>query len=209
MYSHTAIAIPEKEAIHPRIMSKKDSSSEATLFERHLSGDDAAFMELFHRWNHKLYLYCLKLVADDKRAEDVTQELWEKIIRLRMNAQKVENPVGLFLKIAKNLCLNSIRARKRETFLPGDTEWSAYRNTPAPSDFEEAVQVALQALSVADREVLVLSVYWGYSMQEIADLMNTSTNAVWKRASRARQKLRQDVLTMVNPPKTGHRKQDA
>jgi RNA polymerase sigma factor (sigma-70 family) len=181
-------------------MSQAESSNEATLFVRHLAGEDAAFVELFRRWNHKLYLYCLKIVNDTGCAEDVVQELWEKVIRLRVNQQKVDNPVGLLLKIAKNLCLNHIRTRRRETLLSSDSDLSMFQPHTATSDFEEAVRIALQSLSLEDREVLILNVYWGYSMQEIAVLTNKSTESVWKRASRARQRLRKSVLRIVNPP---------
>jgi RNA polymerase sigma-70 factor, ECF subfamily len=189
-------------------MSKTESYSEATLFERHIAGDDAAFGELFQRWNHRLYLYSLKLVNDSDRAEDIVQELWEKVIRLRAAPQHVENPVGLFLKMARNLCLNQLRARKRETLLPGETEWSTLgaQRPESESEFDETVQVGLLSLSVEDREVLILSIYWGYSMQEIAVLMNKSAESVWKRASRARQRLRKNVLKLmqVHDNRSGH-----
>src|SRR5262245_9456914 len=33
---------------------------DAALYHRHIEGDDAAFVELFNRHNHRLYVYCLK-----------------------------------------------------------------------------------------------------------------------------------------------------
>src|SRR4051794_7272883 len=68
---------------------------DALLFERHLDGDDSAFVELFNRHNHRLFVYCLKLVGSSEAAEDLTQELWEKVIRLRFSENApVHNPGG-------------------------------------------------------------------------------------------------------------------
>jgi hypothetical protein len=36
---------------------------DAQLLERYLTGDDAAFVELFNTHNHRLYVYCMKLVG--------------------------------------------------------------------------------------------------------------------------------------------------
>ena len=202
MDSFTAIVLPQREDLHFRTMSQTEPSNEALLFRRHLEGDDGAFIKLFHQFNHRLYLYCLKVIGDPGHAEDITQELWERVIRLREHPHPVDNPIGFFLKIAKNLCLNSIRGRKREMNVSSDPDWSTLDTSVTPSDFEEAVKIALQSLSVEDREVIVLSVYWGYSMPEIAALMNKSTESVWKRASRARQRLREDVLQLTKSHKT-------
>jgi DNA-directed RNA polymerase specialized sigma24 family protein len=58
------------------------------LFEKFLAGDDTAFAELYREMNPRLSAYCHKLVGSRAgsaapRAEDLMQELWERVIAMR------------------------------------------------------------------------------------------------------------------------------
>jgi RNA polymerase sigma-70 factor (ECF subfamily) len=168
------------------------------LYRRHLDGDDAAFSELFNRHNHRLYVYCLKLVGDADTAEDITQELWERVIRLRLEGKDVHNPGGFFVRMARNLSLNHLRSRKRLSALDDLPESAGPIDVPTDrTDREELVFQALEQLPFDYREVLILHNYSGYSLEEIADLLGKSAEAIWKRASRAREKLRLLVMQMM------------
>lgn len=167
------------------------SSTEAELFARFLAGDNQAGMGLFQRYNNQLFLYCSKILSDVDLAEDVTQEIWERVLKLRAKPQEVLNPTGFLFRIARNLCLNQMRVRYRA--VPLDTvEESALPcyTMPGASDLEELVLSSLDALRFEDRELLILNVYCGYRLDEIAGMLDISPNAVWTRASRARAQLR-------------------
>jgi hypothetical protein len=62
----------------PRVQNIEEAQS----FAKFLSGDDNAAMYFFRAYNRKLYLYCAKLVNNMHAAEDITQEVWERIIKL-------------------------------------------------------------------------------------------------------------------------------
>lgn len=173
------------------------TNSDAELFDRFLAGDDRAFIELFDGHNHRLFLYCLKLVGNADQAEDLTQELWERVIRLRQKPQKVLNPTGFLLTIARNLCLNHLRSQRRISSiddLPENTLPSA--SMREMSELEELVLIALNELPMEMREVLILYTYSGYRFDEIATMLGKSVDAVRMRASRARALLRKQILEM-------------
>lgn len=172
---------------------------DALLFAQHLEGEDAAFVELFNRHNHRLYLYCLKLVGSAEAAEDLTQELWEKVIRLRFSETKtVHNPGGFFVRMARNLSLNYLRDHKRLSPLDSLPESASPTDSIRErSEREELVVLALAKLPLDYREVLILHNYSGYSLEEIAAMLGKSVDAIWKRASRAREKLRKEVMSMI------------
>lgn len=168
------------------------------LFDRHLSGDDSSFVGLFRRHNHRLYTYCLKMVGSSEAAEDLTQELWEKVIRLRLDPKPVKNPVGFLVTMARNLSLNHIKARKRLSPFD-DLPESAhpFDSIRERTEMEELVVQALERLAFDYREVLILNSYSGYSLDEIATMLGKSPEAIWKRASRAREKLRNEVMSLM------------
>lgn len=167
------------------------------LFERHLGGDNAALVELFNAHNHRLYAYCVKLVGSPAMAEDITQELWEKVARMRLDPPSVRNPGGFFVRMARNLSLNAIRDRRKLSSLDelGDADHPT-ADRRERTEMEEIVELALARLPFEYREVLILNAFSGYNHEEIAAMLGKSPQAIWKRASRAREKLRALVMSM-------------
>lgn len=174
--------------------SRAAAASDALLMERFLAGENAPFVELYDRHNERLFIYCLKILGDRELAGDITQEMWERVLRLRKRARRIDAPLGYFLKIARNLCIrHRMRSRVHQALstLPDSAHPSVAGH---PSDNEEMILGALDALSFEHREVLILNIYCGYRFEEIAQMLGKSPEAIWKRASRARRELRELVL---------------
>jgi RNA polymerase sigma factor (sigma-70 family) len=169
------------------------------LFAEFLGGDDGALMELFDRHNHRLYLYCLKFVREAAIAEDLTQEIWERVIRLRLDGRDApEKPVGLLMRIARNTCLNYIKARRSVSpldELPESTHPTV--NIRELSHLEELVVLALEHLPMAQREVLILNAYSGYRFDEIAAMLGEQVGTIRTRAWRARVHLEKVISAMI------------
>lgn len=177
-------------------------NSDVQLFRRFLGGDDAAFMELFDRHTHRLYMYCLKFVGDRKHAEDLVQDLWERLIRLRNerrdSAEQLENPVGFLVRMARNLSLNHLRGQRRSSSLEELSEWEHPRSQMREmSHEEELVVAALEHLPPSQREVLVLNAYSGYRFDEIAEMLGEQVGAVRTRAWRARVQLGRIISAFI------------
>lgn len=181
------------------------SNLDTQLFDQFLAGDDRAFAELFDRHHHRLYLYCLKLVGSSDQAEDIVQEVWERVIRMRNNPQHVLNPTGFLLRITRNLSLNHLRDSQKLTPIDDVQE----HNLPTvqlreKSELEELVVICLNKLPLEMREVLILYTYSGYRFDEIAEMMGKSVDAVRMRASRARAQLRTMILSMTEQNPTAY-----
>lgn len=177
------------------IRSRHETDSDTDLFGRFLAGDDRAFRDLFHRHNGRLLLYCRKIVGNGAQAEDLTQEMWAKVIELRRRPSEVRNPVGLLLRIARNLCIDHLRKGQRLLSLADlDDESVPDHTVRQPSEMEERALIALERLPFEYREVMVLNLYCGYRFDEIASMLDKSSEAVWAMASRARRKLREMIL---------------
>jgi len=172
---------------------------EAQCFAKFLSCDDNAAMYFFRAYNRKLFLYCAKLVNNMHAAEDITQEVWERIIKLRCQTQpEIANPGGFMFTIARNLCLNHIKLKKHTIPLDAISEMDIpHEYQPGSTEMEELVNSSLDTLKFEDKELLVLNMYCGYRFDEIANMMGMSPNAIWTRASRARAQLRDRVKSMI------------
>ena len=200
MIDSNTLVIPGS-AVDQAGASRKESASQkdVDLFSRFLSGEDAALMELFDRHTHRLYLYCLKFVGDRVQAEDLVQDLWERVIKLRSRASEPPpNPLGLLYRIARNLSLNSIRDRRQVSSLDALPEWQHPSvSTREMSQHEELVVAALEHLPLPQREVLILNAYSGYRFDEIAEMLGEPVGAIRTRAWRARVQLGRVISALI------------
>jgi RNA polymerase sigma-70 factor (ECF subfamily) len=175
------------------------ATEDSRLVARFIAGDNGAMETLFDRHNHRLFLYCVHLVRSRERAEDLTQEMWERVIRMRDERRlTAENPLGLLVRIARNLCLDALRRDRRHDSLD-ELPDSAHPvdRIPELGHLEELVIIALAHLPLEQREVLVLNAYSGYQFDEIAAMLGEPYGAVRTRAWRARAHLGRIVAAMV------------
>lgn len=173
--------------------------TDGLLMARFLGGENGALVDMFDRHNHRLYLFALQFVHEPQRAEDITQELWERMIRLRAEGRTTpDNPIGLLLTIVRNLCLDAIRRDRHHAVI--DELPEAHHPTislPELSPMEELVILALPHLPFQQREVLVLNAYSGYRFDEIAQMLGEPVGAVRTRAWRARAHLGRIISAML------------
>jgi RNA polymerase sigma-70 factor (ECF subfamily) len=174
--------------------STDPACDDEALYTRFVQGDDSACVALFKRHNQRLYTYCLKMTGDPDQAEDLAQDVWGRLIELRSNGRPLQNPVGFLIRMARNLCLDHLKARRKVQSLEvlSESLHPAY-SMPEVSDREELVVRSIEKLPVDYQDVLILNTYCGYSFEEIAAMLGKSPEAIWTRASRARTLLRSIV----------------
>src|SRR5947199_4209475 len=80
--------------------------------------DAAAFAELVERFQHRLVAVMNHLVGNSDEAEDLAQEVFLRVYRIRKKYRpKAKFSTWLFT-IANNLALNSLRDRQRPPVIP-------------------------------------------------------------------------------------------
>ena len=176
-------------------------SEDKILFNKMLNGDNKASLQFFNRHNKKLVAYCSKIISDYDRAQDVVQDVWRRLLDMRRNSSDVDNPLGYIFTIARNLSLNFLRSKKRR--LNNETTYSDItikENMYKKEEYnekEELINRALKKLPENYREILELSIYSDYSYKEIAEIKGSNENAICTKASRARERLREEVAKLI------------
>ena len=167
---------------------------DATLVARARDGDLRAFEQLVRRYQRRIYQLALRITAGSADADDVTQEvfltLWRRLPELRDDAAVV----GWLYRTATNRCLNLVRSRKPTSEIdetsvasdrPGDDPQRGAENAAQ----RDALVEALAQLQPAQRAVWLLREVHGRSYDEIAELVDTTPDAVRGRLARARVQL--------------------
>ncbi|HEX2173911.1 MAG TPA: sigma-70 family RNA polymerase sigma factor [Dehalococcoidia bacterium] len=175
-----------------------------SLVARAAAQDPRAFAEIYDRYVHAIYRYCLFQVRRQADAEDLTEQVflraWQAIGRFRPG----ERPFSAWLyRIARNAIVDHLRAANRQVELAADVEAPARAVEPG-SIVEQAATIAelraaLRQLPAEHRQIVLLRFVEGMSHDEVATVVGKSSGAVRVIQHRALKRLRQILERM------GHR----
>ncbi|HZC58072.1 MAG TPA: sigma-70 family RNA polymerase sigma factor [Xanthobacteraceae bacterium] len=144
----------------------------------------------------RLHRYCARMVGSAFDGEDVVQDALAHAMEALPMAGKIENPEGWLLRIAHNAALDLLRRRKRRGIADTDDALSDVTDQNSESDARVAATANLGTfmyLPTVQRSSVLLSDVLGYSLSEIADLLDISLAAVKAALHRGRGKLRELV----------------
>lgn len=161
------------------------------------SRDNRYFRKLYERYAVKVYQKCLTLTRDATRAEDVTQDIFIKLIS-KMSTFKTGCKFSTWLfTITYNHCMDLVRVSKRRITLVHQENFEidqrAEANIHALFDEEINLSVlreALDRLALEEKAMIYLRYLDDRSIRDIAQLFQTSESATKMRLLRSRRKLR-------------------
>jgi len=170
--------------------------TDRSLLERIRRGDTSGAAELFERYAPALLRFTDRLLSDRSTAEEVTQEVFVKVIsRAHQYDGRAEVSSWLFA-IAANACRDRKRRDRRATVVPLEAvpepvqKGDGIETVLSDRERRDAVRRALSALSEEQREALVLARYHGLPYAEIAEVLGISVGAVKTRIFRAVEALK-------------------
>ena len=146
---------------------------------------DALFSYAVEHYLDTVYRAAFHAAPSPQDAEDVTQEVFEALLRSGKRFREPEHLRAWLLRVTVNGCKSRLRAPWRRRTAP---LLDAY---PAAAPEEGTLLEAMQALPARDRAVLHLYYYEGYQTAEIAALTGLREGSVRSRLTRARTRLRQ------------------
>ena len=176
--------------------SRIDDATQISLLDhirRAQKGDDDAQRELIVAYQGRISGFVFTLINQGCCVEDLSQQIFIKMIRAVDRLQHAEQFESWLFRIARNTCMDYLRQQKlRRIFLPFSEEHESVPESKSAVGSEEldALRHALGELRPSDRALLVL-VQEGNSYSEIAGILEINVPAVKARVHRARENLRQ------------------
>ncbi|MEO7251986.1 MAG: RNA polymerase sigma factor [Arenimonas sp.] len=163
------------------------------------SGDVPAFERLYSRHRGPLFRFMLHQVREHGTAEELFQDVWQRVITARARYQPEARFSTWLFQIAHNRLTDHWRAQKHRPPPPIDAVERAEREadpqTPERqlSAFEERrrLQVALEELPVEQREAVMLRLEQELSLEQIGQITGVGRETVKSRLRYALDKLRQ------------------
>lgn len=157
---------------------------ETTLLERARAYDPAALAELYDRYAPRMYAYIYRRVSDAALAEDLTAELFVRVLGA-IQAERAwrDSLLAWLYRIAHNLVIDHYRRQPAQPPIAFDPELVAAEGGDPEDAVEgalarERLQNALHHLTPDQQQVLALHYGEGLTARETAQVLRKTTGAV-------------------------------
>ena len=185
------------------------SDPDVLTMERLRDGETDAFQVLFNKHHEAIARFADRFLHSRDRAEEVAQTVFLRLFRARKRYRPTARFTTFLYRIARNVCLNELRRFERSMELESldakiADRWSLVDllpDTKSPGLVqrlvcrEEATEMmeVLNRLPSNQRSALLLKRVEGFSLRDVADSLETSTDAVKSLIFRATATLRRDL----------------
>jgi RNA polymerase sigma-70 factor (ECF subfamily) len=160
---------------------------------RYQQGDFGAAADLIERISPQLHRFFLAQSQSRTDADDLLQETWLRIHKVRHTYRPGEPALPWFYAIARHVRVDHYRKQIRTA--AGERQLEAMSREaeaiPAESDNSANFEALLAPLAESQREVIEMLKVAGMSLEEVARATSSSVGSVKQKAHRAYKKLRE------------------
>lgn len=185
----------------PNTQSRPDSNSGlvAKAVELAKAGDPEGIQFLYVRYAQDVQRYIASFVHDHHEAEDITQNVFAKLMTAIRKYEQREVPFAAWImRVARNAALDHMRARR--AIPTEEVRVADGGQAQVGIDRGQDLRHALEELPEDQREVLVLRHIAGLSPVEIASALKKSESSVHGLHHRGRRTLRAKLVELGAAP---------
>ncbi|AOE50830.1 RNA polymerase, sigma-24 subunit, ECF subfamily [Kangiella sediminilitoris] len=201
-------ATPVRDSAGDSGNMKDTAISDEALMAGYASGNIKAFEKLYLRHKDPLLRFFLRQVSRRDEAEELFQDTWQRLIK-HSKAYKSSAKFTTYLyHIARNRLIDHYRALGRQQEFTQDFDgWEDDNSSQIPIEPEHLVQQeehkhqflhALEQLPALQREVVIMKLETGMTVNDIAEVVQEKPEAVKSRLRYGLDKLKH-YLRELNP----------
>lgn len=156
--------------------------------------NDSEVRQLYQRHGPALAAYACAFLPDAAAAEDAVHSVFLNLLRNPVAAPDSE--AGYLYRAVKNAALNQKRDSSRNVELPSDECWFTHHHADIADSL--ALQSALVALPEEQREVVIMRIWSGMTLEEIGAATGVTLNTAASRYRYALEKLREQLAPRIS-----------
>ncbi|MCH9695108.1 MAG: sigma-70 family RNA polymerase sigma factor [Gammaproteobacteria bacterium] len=170
-------------------------------------GDASCLGTLFERHNKAVYQYCRQMTRHSAQAEDLTQEVFLRLLRKASSFKGRGTFKGWMFNIARNITLDHLRAMQRrgvdtpvEESMDGVVENRSAEQAASGSQSMEVLRTALGRLPETVQEIIWLGRFEFDSYEELGQALGCKSGTARVRMHRAMQQLNAEFTSINGAP---------
>lgn len=192
-------------------------NEDEVLMQQYAKGEVKAFTELYLRHKNSLYRYFMRQLSSKELAEELYQEVWNKLIKARSTYQVSSKFTTWLYRIAHNELIDYYRRNtiekkiivtsaeeivenvdvsNNETKLADNEQISAYDILHSEQQ-KKQLKCCLKQLPRQQKEAFLLKHESGFTLNEIAQLIGESSESVKSRIRYGLSKLKHCVMNKM------------
>ena len=161
-------------------------NSDTELVEAAQNGHLGSFGALYERYHSSMVALAYSVLADKHLAQDAAQEAFVIACQDLLNLKRKEKFAAWLAGICRNVAKGMLRVKAK--IIERDIG-QRKGDSDIKEQQQDAVRQAVWQLSYAERELLVLRYYDGFSQAQISSVLAISPSAVNGRLIRAKRKI--------------------
>lgn len=192
MNSRAGTFVTSGEAIALSDLTEKVLLEGAAIF------DERALGELYDRYEARIYSYIYRRTGNESLAEDLTAQVFLKMLEaIRSDKAWHSSFSGWLYRIAHNAVIDYYRQRDRQQQVSLEDTLSTTASDHNPVVMAEAsldadrLRIAISRLTEEQAEVITLRFLEGYSISEVAEMLDKTEGSIKALQYRAVTTLRQ------------------
>lgn len=175
--------------------------SDEIIMKRVKEGNLAELSVLFERYHMRLYNFMLRLTFDRSVSQDLTQNLFYRIIKYRHTFKEDHSFKSWIYQLARNIhvdhCKQQQKTSARFTQVEEYNENIAGEKEGFNEEEYEKLDRAMARLTPEQKEILVLSRFQGLKYEEISSIRDLSVPAIKVQVHRAIKQLREHYFKLT------------
>jgi RNA polymerase sigma factor (sigma-70 family) len=178
--------------------------TEKELWGRFLGGDEVAYGQILKQYSSKMFSYGCRMCADDDLVKDCIQEIFLTLWNNKSNLSPTDSITWYLLKCTKTSIIREQKKWLKSVELADeyvfDVEFDIETKIIADLDnlkIADKIKSIINQLPPRQKEILYLRFYENFTLAEIAELMDISSQSVYNLLQKAYKSFRAEWLPLV------------
>ncbi len=178
--------------------------AEKILIENIKHSDKDSFKKLYLQYHPVLFRFVVSRVYDEDIAEDIVQDTFVRIWKIRQSLASDKSFFSLIAKVSSNLSKDhfkheAVRLRHQENIVEAYDQQSDKPNKQIETEFiqNNILNIVHQYLPLKQRTIFLLNRIEGKSNQEIAEMLGISQRTVENQLYRALKTLKKKIKRIM------------
>jgi len=150
----------------------------------------------------KIFRFARSIVSDEAEAEDITQDIFEKLWVRRETLEQCTNLEGFVMSSVRNLCYDRLRNRQMRTgkleVIKSETTGHTAGFSADTLDVNEIIGRLIASLPEKQRTVMHMRDIEGFEIDTIAETIQMEIATVRVVLSRARKAVREELTKIMD-----------